>query len=138
MILLRHTCGGGLTCCWSQCMLLRTDWLSPTHRYKHHIVAIIARVLKGVTGASTQCQQAAAKHVFCLKLPLPQVGSALVELLTEGVVKREQLFITSKLWNSNHAADAVKPALEKTLADLGVSSPVPHGSISIWYRSLCA
>lgn len=51
-----------------------------------------------------------------------QVGSALVELLAEGVVKREDLWVTSKLWNSNHAASAVRPALEKTLADLGVST----------------
>lgn len=50
-----------------------------------------------------------------------QVGSALVELLSEGVVRRDQLFITSKLWNSNHAASAVRSALEKTLGDLGVS-----------------
>ncbi len=33
-------------------------------------------------------------------------------------MKREELWITSKLWNNAHAPEAVAPALEKTLADL--------------------
>lgn len=50
-----------------------------------------------------------------------QVGAALAELLSEGAVNRQQLFITGKLWNSSHAAKDVQPALNKTLQDLGVS-----------------
>ncbi len=34
------------------------------------------------------------------------------------MVKREELWITSKLWNSAHAPEDVKPAIEKTLNDL--------------------
>jgi alcohol dehydrogenase (NADP+) len=49
-----------------------------------------------------------------------QVGAALAELLAEGVVRREQLFITGKLWNSSHNPKDVQPALMKTLQDLGV------------------
>jgi alcohol dehydrogenase (NADP+) len=57
-----------------------------------------------------------------------QVGAALAELLTDGVVSREQLFITGKLWNSSHAPKDVQPALTKTLQDLGVSTVVcQHG-----------
>lgn len=44
-----------------------------------------------------------------------EVGSALEELFSSGVVKREDLFITSKLWNVFHSEKAVKPALEETL-----------------------
>ena len=63
-----------------------------------------------------------------------QLGSALVELLAEGVVKRDELFVTSKLWNSNHAATAVRPALEKTLADLGVSGLEVRGDAASWEK----
>jgi diketogulonate reductase-like aldo/keto reductase len=34
---------------------------------------------------------------------------------------REHLFIVSKLWNSNHAPDRVRPALMRTLHDLNVT-----------------
>jgi diketogulonate reductase-like aldo/keto reductase len=47
--------------------------------------------------------------------------------LAEGVVSRQQLFITGKLWNSSHAAKDVAPALKKTLQDLGVSSSSCRG-----------
>lgn len=44
-----------------------------------------------------------------------EVGEALAQLFKEGVVKREDLFITSKLWNVFHSQHLVKPALETTL-----------------------
>lgn len=34
-------------------------------------------------------------------------------------VRREEIFITSKLWNTAHEPDDVESALNKTLADLG-------------------
>jgi len=36
----------------------------------------------------------------------------------EGLVKREDVWITSKLWNDKHAKEHVIPALRRTLADL--------------------
>jgi diketogulonate reductase-like aldo/keto reductase len=36
-----------------------------------------------------------------------------------GVARRE-IFITGKLWNTKHRPEDVEPALDKTLADLGV------------------
>jgi len=47
-----------------------------------------------------------------------EVGRALQDVLSSGAVKREELFITSKLWNTFHSTSLVKPALEKTLASL--------------------
>jgi D-xylose reductase len=40
--------------------------------------------------------------------------------IDEGIVKREDLFIVSKLWNSFHDKERVKPILKKQLADWGV------------------
>ncbi|KAA0049676.1 NADP-dependent D-sorbitol-6-phosphate dehydrogenase-like [Cucumis melo var. makuwa] len=44
-----------------------------------------------------------------------EIGEALAEALESGLVKREQLFITSKLWNSDHGhvLEACKDSLKK-------------------------
>ncbi len=45
------------------------------------------------------------------------IGQSLQAVMASGV-KREDLWITSKLWNNNHAEEDVIPACKKTLADL--------------------
>jgi alcohol dehydrogenase (NADP+) len=40
------------------------------------------------------------------------------DAIASGIVKREELFITSKLWNNMHHPDDVEEALRQTLADL--------------------
>ena len=47
-----------------------------------------------------------------------EIGQAVHDAVSEGDIKREDLFITSKLWNDSHAAEDVLPALQKTLKDL--------------------
>ena len=47
----------------------------------------------------------------------PQIGYALQQVLHAGV-KREQLWITSKLWNDKHGEKDVIPSCRQTLADL--------------------
>lgn len=47
-----------------------------------------------------------------------EVGSALADVIGRGIVKREELFITSKLWVANCHPENVAGALAKTLADL--------------------
>ena len=47
-----------------------------------------------------------------------QTGEGLAQAMTEGLVKREDLWVTSKLWNTFHAPEHVELACRKTLADL--------------------
>ncbi|MGK7397474.1 MAG: aldo/keto reductase [Candidatus Cyclobacteriaceae bacterium M3_2C_046] len=47
-----------------------------------------------------------------------EIGKALQKLFADGIVKREELWITSKLWNNAHRKKDVGPALDKTLKDL--------------------
>lgn len=49
-----------------------------------------------------------------------QVGDGLKSVLESGKCTREDLWITSKLWNTYHAAEHVQLACEKTLSDLGL------------------
>jgi len=50
------------------------------------------------------------------------VGAALKKLLADGTVRREDLFVTTKLWNNNHRPERVKPALQASLNRLGLDS----------------
>lgn len=47
-----------------------------------------------------------------------EVGDGIQAKVNEGAAKREDLFITSKLWNTYHRQDMVIPALKKTLENL--------------------
>lgn len=50
----------------------------------------------------------------------PEVGAAIKAKVGDGTVKREDLFITSKLWDNAHRPDCVLPAIKQTLSDLGL------------------
>ena len=46
------------------------------------------------------------------------VGAAMQEAFAAGTVKREELFVTTKLWNTNHRPERVRPAFEASLRRL--------------------
>ena len=73
-----------------------------------------------VKAAVKAAVQAGYRHIDCAFIYKneDEVGAALTELFDEGTVTREELWITSKLWNDFHAADQVGVACEKTLASL--------------------
>jgi len=49
-----------------------------------------------------------------------EIGEALKQVFEEGLVKREDLFITGKLWNSDHDVEIVPKACEHSLSNLGL------------------
>ncbi|XP_047307299.1 NADPH-dependent aldo-keto reductase, chloroplastic-like [Impatiens glandulifera] len=64
--------------------------------------------------------KAGYRHIDCAKVydNEHEIGSALKELFSDGVVSRNDMWITSKLWSGDHAPEDVSKALTKTLADL--------------------
>lgn len=75
----------------------------------------------GAVGAAVQdALRTGYRHIDCAPIygNEPEVGKALAESLRKGVVTREQLWVTSKLWNDSHAPEDVEAALKQTLADL--------------------
>src|SRR5271170_1508573 len=47
-----------------------------------------------------------------------EVGEAIQEVFKAGKIKREEVFIATKLWNNNHRPERVKPAFEASLKKL--------------------
>jgi len=47
-----------------------------------------------------------------------EVGEAIQKVFKEGKIKREEVFIATKLWNNNHRPERVKPAFEASLKRL--------------------
>ena len=47
-----------------------------------------------------------------------EVGEAMQEVFTAGKIKREDVFVITKLWNTNHRPQRVKPAFEASLKKL--------------------
>jgi alcohol dehydrogenase (NADP+) len=63
------------------------------------------------------------RHIDCASVygNEPEVGEALRGAIEAGEVKREELWITSKLWCNAHGRDNVAAALRHTLSDLGLA-----------------
>lgn len=47
-----------------------------------------------------------------------KVGEGIKRALDEGILQRKDLWVTSKLWNTFHRPEHVKPACQRTLKDL--------------------
>ncbi|CAH0595191.1 unnamed protein product [Chrysodeixis includens] len=49
-----------------------------------------------------------------------QVGQGIAEAIAKGLVTRQEMFVTTKLWSDRHARDQVVPALKESLKRLGL------------------
>src|SRR5450432_1406346 len=47
-----------------------------------------------------------------------EVGEAMQEVFRAGKIRREEVFVATKLWNTNHRPERVKPAFEASLRKL--------------------
>ncbi|MFO7825596.1 MAG: aldo/keto reductase [Cyclobacterium sp.] len=60
------------------------------------------------------------RHIDCAHVYKneKEIGDAIAKAISEGWIKREELWITSKLWNDSHLKEDVLPALKTTLHNL--------------------
>ncbi|MDA1232533.1 MAG: aldo/keto reductase, partial [Planctomycetota bacterium] len=49
-----------------------------------------------------------------------EVGHGITQAIDAGLCQRDDLWVTSKLWNTYHSAEHVQMACEKSLKDLGL------------------
>lgn len=67
-----------------------------------------------------QAVRAGYRHIDCASDygNEAEVGAGLQNVIRSGAARREDLWVTSKLWNTNHAPEHVRPACERSLRDL--------------------
>jgi len=80
------------------------------------------RDLSVTTQAVKDALEAGFRHFDCAERYRNEemVGVALQEVIEAGKVRREDVFITTKLWNTNHRPERVEPAFEASCRRLQV------------------
>lgn len=75
---------------------------------------------KTVATAVREAISVGYRHIDCASIygNEPEIGEALSEVIASGAVKREELWITSKVWNDMHGEGDVLLSCAKSLRDL--------------------
>ncbi|MFA6404070.1 MAG: aldo/keto reductase [Salinivirgaceae bacterium] len=62
------------------------------------------------------------RHIDCASVYMneKEIGDAFTKILSKGLVKRDELWITSKVWNNMHGEGEVIESCKKTLHDLNL------------------
>ncbi len=83
---------------------------------------LIADAAKTIS-ATTDALEAGFRHFDCAERYKNEreVGEALQAGLAAGGIAREDIFVTTKLWNTNHRPERVEPAFEASLDRLGLN-----------------
>ena len=78
--------------------------------------------LPATVKATENAIKAGFRHFDCAERYLNEreVGEALRAGLASGEISRESIFVTTKLWNTNHRPERVQPAFEGSLKRLGL------------------
>jgi alcohol dehydrogenase (NADP+) len=73
-----------------------------------------------VYGSVTEALKTGYRHIDCAYLYMneKEVGDAIHDAIAAGITSRDELFITSKLWNSYHHPDDVEEGIKKSLENL--------------------
>jgi aldehyde reductase len=73
--------------------------------------------------ATRDALEAGFRHIDCAERygNEREVGSALQAALAAREIAREEIFVTTKLWNNNHRPERVEPALDASLGRLGLT-----------------
>src|SRR6516162_3265238 len=73
--------------------------------------------------ATTNALRVGFRHFDCAERYLNEreVGEALQAEFATGAIAREDVFITTKLWNTNHRPERVEPAFDASCGRLGIS-----------------
>ena len=75
------------------------------------------------TAAATKvAMEVGFRHLDCAERyrNVKEVGEAMAEVFRKGIVTREEMFVTTKLWNTNHRPDRVPGAFEASRKRLGL------------------
>jgi len=110
-------------------MITSTDFRTMTIPLKHGTGEIPAAGfgtlisdLKVTVSATRDALEVGYRHFDCAERYKNEreVGEALKSAFDAGIVKRNDLFMTTKLWNTNHRPERVLPAFEASLKRLGL------------------
>jgi len=98
-------------------------WKIPNEKTADHVYNAIKagyRLFDGACGRSTLSRSRTLTYKNSDYGNEVEAGQGVARAIKDGLVKREELFIVSKIWNTFHERERVEPICKKQLKDWGV------------------